>query len=620
MPRPELSLVIPIRDEEDTLPQLDVRVQQLLALLPTDTEVVFVDDGSTDGSIEVLRRLTARESRYRVISLSRPFGYEHAVAAGMEKSRGRAVIFTDSDLHDASEVVPEMIAKWREGYDVVYGRRRPRIGESTFNLLAAKLFERVFAAITPIDVPRDTGEFRLLSRRVVTTMRRLRETHRFVRGLVGWVGFRQTAIEYDATSEPTRRRPPTLSRLATAIDVVTSFSSKPLRLASSIAFVVGGLSFIGALVAVITHDPSTTPPGWTTLVVLVTVLSGIAFLVLGVLGEYVGRIYEQVKGRPLYIVSERINFGRQRVESLSTSDLSELTSTGAQLGAPALPLPPPPPALAAASAATEASLSRPVAVAPHVPVAGAAPTERAAREGAPSGAVSTRLPVTPSAPPPKVTPSFPSFKAAASVPPAPLTPNAPPVKPPSVPPPAVTTSPFTKPPSIAPSSRTPSAPVVKAASVPPSGSLRSAPPVKAPSIAPPPVTPSTAPKTPSKTTSVAPPAWTPSAPPVKAAGSIPPKIPSAKTASIPPKDTKTTSPFTKTASIPPKDAKTTSPSVPPKSVTAPNDPKKLFGTGPSKDSSKESAKPIGKGTSVPPKAPDAPSNDERTKGDKPKRD
>ena len=307
MPRPEVTLVIPIFNEEEVLPQLDERLVEMLGKIGVDSEVVFVDDGSKDRSLELLRTMVAREPRYRVVSFSRNFGHQRAITCGMDASRGKAVVVMDADLQDPPEVIVEMLAKWREGYDVVYGRRRSRAGESWFKLFTAKIFYRLFAAMIPIEVPLDTGDFRLMSRRVVVAMHSLRETHRFVRGLVAWIGFKQPAVEYDRAARAAgETKYPLRKMLAFAFDGIASFSVVPLRLATYVGVIVGAASILYALLAVIAHVMGHTVEGWTTLVALVSFLFSVQLLVTGVLGEYVGRIYEQVKGRPLYVVGERI--------------------------------------------------------------------------------------------------------------------------------------------------------------------------------------------------------------------------------------------------------------------------------------------------------------------------
>ena len=231
--RPTLSLVLPIYNEEEVIPELHKRLQEFLTKLALPAEVVFVNDGSRDRSMELLRGIAGEEPRYRVVSFARNFGHQRAITAGVDFARGKAVVVMDADLQDPPEVVLEMVAKWREGFDVVYGRRRKRAGETWFKLLTARAFYRVFAAMIPIQVPLDTGDFRLMSRRVVVVLRELRETHRFVRGMVAWVGFKQTEVLYD---RPARfagdTKYPFRKMVAFAIDGITSFSVLPLRFAT----------------------------------------------------------------------------------------------------------------------------------------------------------------------------------------------------------------------------------------------------------------------------------------------------------------------------------------------------------------------------------------------------
>lgn len=397
MPRPELSLVIPIYNEEAVLPQLDGRLRELLAQLGLDSEVVFVDDGSRDRSLELLRQMAGREPRYRVASFSRNFGHQRAITAGMDLSRGKAVVVMDADLQDPPEVILEMVARWRDGFDVVYGRRRSRAGETWFKLFTAKIFYRVFAALIPIEVPLDTGDFRLMSRRVVVTMRALRETHRFVRGLVAWVGFKQTAVEYDRAARAAgETKYPLRKMLAFALDGIASFSILPLRAATYLGLLVGLASVLYGVAAVISFLAGVTVPGWTTIVALVSFLFSVQLLMTGVLGEYVGRIYEQVKGRPLYVVAEKINFKPRRVRPRApTRDFSEVKdveSARTLLAMPAAAAPPPP----GASKPPPPLPSKPPPPVPSRP----APPVPSEPKGVPAAAPSVPRPApTPEAPP-----------------------------------------------------------------------------------------------------------------------------------------------------------------------------------------------------------------------------
>jgi dolichol-phosphate mannosyltransferase len=313
MPRPTLSLVLPIYNEEEVIPELHARLQEFLSKLGVDSEVLFVNDGSKDRSMELLRGLATSEARYRVLSFSRNFGHQTAITAGLDYARGRAVVVMDADLQDPPEVVAEMVAKWREGYDVVYGKRRSRDGETFFKLLTARWFYRIFAAMIPIEVPLDTGDFRLMSRRVVVALRELAEAHRFVRGMVSWVGFKQTAVLYD---RPVRfageTKYPFRKMLGFAIDGITSFSVLPLRFATYLGMTISVFSLGTAGWALLAHFAlHTTVAGWTFEVVLMSLLAAVQLLMIGILGEYVGRIYEQVKKRPLYVVGDRVNLDRR---------------------------------------------------------------------------------------------------------------------------------------------------------------------------------------------------------------------------------------------------------------------------------------------------------------------
>ncbi|HSQ68146.1 MAG TPA: glycosyltransferase family 2 protein [Polyangiaceae bacterium] len=324
MARPTLSLVLPIYNEEAVIPELHKQLQAFLKELAVDTEVVFVNDGSRDASLPLLRDLVKQDARYRVLSFSRNFGHQTAITAGVDHARGKAVVVMDADLQDPPQVVIEMMAKWREGYDVVYGKRRVRAGETFFKKVSAKIFYRLFAAMIPIEVPLDTGDFRLMSRRVVVALRELREAHRFVRGMVAWIGFKQTAVIYDRPGRfAGETKYPLRKMLRFAIDGITSFSVVPLRLATWLGVTMSVLSVLYAIWAMIVHfGLHGTVPGWTATVVLIALLSSVQLLMIGILGEYVGRIYEEVKRRPLYVVGERLNLrGRDTDEDDDAEEL-----------------------------------------------------------------------------------------------------------------------------------------------------------------------------------------------------------------------------------------------------------------------------------------------------------
>jgi polyisoprenyl-phosphate glycosyltransferase len=312
MPRPTLSLVIPVFNEEAIIPELDRRLRAFLGELKEvgrDWEVVFVNDGSADRSLSMLKDLAAAEPRYKVISFSRNFGHQLAITAGLDRAEGEAVVVMDADLQDPPEVVSAMLARWREGFDVVYAVRAKRHGETWFKRATAAIFYRVLRAMLGgISIPADAGDFRLMSRPVVLTLRALRERHRFVRGMVAWVGFKQAAVSYERPARfAGETKYPFNKMLRFAIDGITSFSVVPLRIATWLG-VVAGLVAVGAAAwAFVEGTRGHVVPGWTTLMILVSFGTCAQLLMTGILGEYVGRIYEEVKRRPLYVVGEELN-------------------------------------------------------------------------------------------------------------------------------------------------------------------------------------------------------------------------------------------------------------------------------------------------------------------------
>ncbi len=309
MPHPELSLVLPVYNEEPVIAELRARLDAFLETLGSSYEVIFVDDGSSDRSREMLRELCERTPEYKLISLSRNFGHQAAITAGLDYATGDAVVVMDADLQDPPEVVSEMLAQYRAGFDVVYGVRKRRHGESLFKRATAAAFYRLLRAMVGVPIPVDAGDFRLMSRRVVLAMRALRETHRFVRGMVSWVGFRQTAVLYDRPERfAGETHYPLGKMLRFAIDGITSFSVVPLKMAIWLGVFAGLMGVVVALLAAYAHFfTQATIPGWTGIMVAVCLSASAQLLMTGVLGNYVGRIYEEVKRRPLYLVEDEYN-------------------------------------------------------------------------------------------------------------------------------------------------------------------------------------------------------------------------------------------------------------------------------------------------------------------------
>lgn len=319
--RPTFSLVVPIWNEEPVIPELYRRVVETMEQTGESWELICVNDGSHDRSLEMLLALHEQDPRVKVLDFSRNFGHQVAITAGADFAEGDAVIVMDADLQDPPEVITRMIEKWRAGYEVVYAVRTQRQGETWFKLVTASLFYRILQRVADVNIPLDAGDFRLMDRRVVLAMRRLREKHRFMRGLSSWVGFKQTPVEYERaeryagdTKYPLRK----MWRLANT--AITSFSYLPLRLATYFGFGLAGLSLIGIVVTIILRlNGNRFFEGQATTLVSVLFLGGIQLIFLGIIGEYLGRIYDEVKNRPLYIVSRAYGF----IEDLQQSHETE---------------------------------------------------------------------------------------------------------------------------------------------------------------------------------------------------------------------------------------------------------------------------------------------------------
>lgn len=313
---PLLSLVFPIFNEEAVIPVLFDRVEGVIGRLTAGggcrAEAVFVDDGSRDASLVLLLAESQRRPWVRVVSFSRNFGHQIAATAGLEHARGDAVVLLDADLQDPPELLPEMVRLWREeGYDVVYAVRAGREGETFFKKFTAALFYRTLRRLTNVDIPADTGDFRLMDRKVVEALGSMREHHRFLRGMGAWVGFRQTGIAYNRAARAAgKTHYPLRKMLRLAADAVCSFSDAPLKLAANLGWTIAGVSILYGVVTVVRYLASAGQfqPGWASIIVVLSLLSGVQLITLGVMGEYIGRIYDEVKGRPLYLVARTAGF------------------------------------------------------------------------------------------------------------------------------------------------------------------------------------------------------------------------------------------------------------------------------------------------------------------------
>jgi glycosyltransferase involved in cell wall biosynthesis len=312
MPIPTLSVVVPCYNEQESIHACHEKLTEVLSALQASYEIVYVDDGSRDKTSELLEQIHARDPHVVVVRLSRNFGHQPAVTAGLSTSMGQAVVIIDADLQDPPELIPEMVKLWRSGYKVVYGIRRTRDGETPFKLWTAKAFYRVINSLSDVEIPVDTGDFRLIDRIVVNVFLQMPERHRLLRGMWSWIGFSQVGLPYQrAPRFAGETKYPLRKMLGLALDGIVSFSVVPLRLVTALGFLSAGGAFIGIVytlwVRLLTHS---WVRGWAISFVGMLFMAGVQMLCLGILGEYIGRIYTESKQRPLFIELEV----RRRVE------------------------------------------------------------------------------------------------------------------------------------------------------------------------------------------------------------------------------------------------------------------------------------------------------------------
>ena len=304
--KPVYSVIAPVYNETGSIGEFYKAVEIVMSDLKEPWELILVDDGSSDGSTDKIRDLAAKDEHVKPVIFARNFGHQIAVTAGLDYSRGDAVIIIDADLQDPPEVMLDLIAKWKEGYEVVYAVRRKREGESWFKLATASLFYRLIYRITDVKIPLDTGDFRLLDRKIVNIMGQMRERHRFLRGMAAWVGFKQVGVDYDRKERfAGQTKYPFSKMLKLALNAITSFSYFPLQVATYLGFISAGISILAIpIVAYLRLALHEALLGQATTLIAVLFLGGVQLITLGILGEYIGRIYDEAKGRPLYIVSE----------------------------------------------------------------------------------------------------------------------------------------------------------------------------------------------------------------------------------------------------------------------------------------------------------------------------
>ena len=309
-----LSIVIPCFNEEEVIGETIDRLLYFCNKIENiNIELIFVDDGSKDNTLVLLKKISETDNRVKIISLARNFGHQVAVTAGIDSTNGDAVVLIDADLQDPPEVIGDMIHKWREGYDVVYGTRTDRAGESAFKRATAKSFYRLLNKLSDVPIPLDTGDFRLMSRKVVDVLKNMPEKDRFIRGMVGWVGFKQTGVLYKREKRfAGESKYPFRKMLRFAIDGILSFSSKPLKISVWIGLLCAFLALTGIIsVIYLRVFTNTWVEGWTALMIAILFMGGIQLVSIGILGEYIGRIYNESKRRPLYTVEKYIGFNNK---------------------------------------------------------------------------------------------------------------------------------------------------------------------------------------------------------------------------------------------------------------------------------------------------------------------
>ncbi len=302
--RPTLSFIIPCYNEELALPKLRDRLLPLIAELAAEVEIILIDDGSSDATHELMLQFRSEDDRFKVLRFSRNFGHQAAISAGLDFCSGNAAVILDADLQDPPEVIKQMVARWKEGFAVVYGRRTARPGETVFKRFTAFCFYRILSLIVDFDLPENVGDFRLVDRKAIDAYKSFGEGSRFVRGLFSWLGFQQTAVDYARDERVAgNTKYPMRQMMRLALNAIVGFSDKPLRLATSLGIVLAVTSLFCAFLAVLCKvTGGFTVPGWTSLAALIGFIGGGQLFVLGIIGEYIGRICDEVRQRPLYIV------------------------------------------------------------------------------------------------------------------------------------------------------------------------------------------------------------------------------------------------------------------------------------------------------------------------------
>ncbi|MCX2827236.1 glycosyltransferase family 2 protein [Bacillus pseudomycoides] len=304
-----ISIIVPMYFEEEVAQECYNCLKSVTLQNNINYEFVFVNDGSTDRTMEILKGISAEDPRAKIVNFARNFGHQIAVTAGIDVAKGDAIVIIDADLQDPPEVIPELIAKWEEGYEIVYAKRKQRNGETWFKLVTAKYFYCFLNYMSDIDIPKDTGDFRLIDRKVADVFKQMKERNRFVRGMMSWIGFRQTYIQYERDERfAGETKYPLKKMIQFASDGIIAFSTKPLRMVMTLGLISVLISIAvliySVIVKIIGQDIQT---GWASLMVAITFFSGMQLLGLGIVGQYIARIYDESKNRPIYVVKETVN-------------------------------------------------------------------------------------------------------------------------------------------------------------------------------------------------------------------------------------------------------------------------------------------------------------------------
>ena len=311
MENQKISVIIPMYNEELVIEECYKRLKENITKLKKyDYELIFINDGSKDKTLEKVKELAKQDTNLKIVSFSRNFGHQAAVTAGLKEVTGDAIVIIDADLQDPPELIPEMLKLWEQGNEVVYGKRKTREGESAFKLFTAKMFYKTLNALSDVEIPKDTGDFRLVDRKVVDVMNSMPEHNKFLRGLWGWIGFRQVPFEYERKERfAGKTKYPLKKMLKLASDGIIGFSSKPLKMVGALGMISIFISIVILIYSLISYicGLNNLTPGWTSIMVTITLFSGVQLLSIWVMSEYIGRIYDESKSRPQYIIEKKIN-------------------------------------------------------------------------------------------------------------------------------------------------------------------------------------------------------------------------------------------------------------------------------------------------------------------------